>query len=231
MESFKIDTHVHTSEVSHCGKVRACELVKLYAEKKYNALVITDHYHSDYFDSLGNIEWKEKIDCYLTGYRKAKRKGEKLGMQIILGIELRFTESPNDYLVYGMDEDFLYENPELHKMTFEEFYRFRAGKGIAIYQAHPFRKNMTVQESNMLDGIEVLNGNPRHDSNNPLALEHARFNKLRMLGGSDFHQVQDLAGGGIIIEKLPASSKDFAEYILGNNRVTLIGIENLDKSA
>ena len=227
MNSFIIDTHVHTSEVSSCGKVPACEVVKLYADKKYNALIITDHYYRDYFESLGSISWKEKIDIYLTGFRKAKSKGGKLGLEILLGIELRFDQGPNDYLVYGMDENFLYNNPELYKMTPSEFYRFKKDKGLAVYQAHPFRANMTAEKPENLDGIEVLNGNPRHNSFNKSAYAYASVNKLRMLSGSDFHQPQDLALGGLIIDELPLTSREFADYILGNKKIELIGISAL----
>ncbi len=227
MNTYTIDTHVHTAEVSSCGKVPACELVELYAAKKYDALIITDHYYRDYFESLGAGSWKEKTDIYLTGYRKAKAKGEKLGLKILLGIELRFDISPNDYLVYGMDEEFLYNNPELYKMVPSDFYAFKKGKGLAFYQAHPFRKNMTVEKTEYIDGIEVMNGNPRHDSNNLLAYRHAEQNKLRMLSGSDFHQRQDLAGGGVIIEELPITSTQFAEYILGDRKIELIGKSSL----
>ena len=39
----KLDLHVHTSEVSGCGKVPAAEMVRLYHEAGYDAIVITDH--------------------------------------------------------------------------------------------------------------------------------------------------------------------------------------------
>jgi len=53
----------------------------------------------------------------------------------------------------------------------------------------------------LIDGVEIYNGNPRHNSSNHLALEYARKNGLKMLSGSDFHQVQDAARGGIIVDE------------------------------
>ena len=58
---------------------------------------------------------------------------------------------------------------------------------------------MTQAPPELLDGIEVFNGNPRHNSRNELALEYAEKNGLLKLSGSDFHQRQDLARGGILV--------------------------------
>ena len=223
MTDYIIDTHIHTAEVSSCGRVHAEEVVELYKEKKYDALVITDHYFEAYFEKLGNRSWKEKIDSYLEGYRTARKKGKKSGLDVFLGIELRFNSHPNDFLVYGVDENFLYDFPELYRMTPKEFSELKKGKGIAFFQAHPFRKNMEVEKNKYIDGIEVINGNPRHDSGNMTAYNHALKNNLRMLSGSDFHQYQDLARGGVITERSIKSSGDFAQYLLNNESKKLIG--------
>ncbi|MDX9801168.1 MAG: PHP domain-containing protein [Spirochaetia bacterium] len=224
MNNYKIDTHVHTSEVSSCGKVPAADVARLYKEQNYDAIVITDHYYSGYFDSLFSLRWEEKIDSYLEGYRIAKAEGEKIGLKVLLGIEMRFDIHPNDYLIYGVDEEFLYRNPEMYRMTPEKFTRFKEGKGLAVFQAHPFRARMEIERNEYLDGIEVMNGNPRHDSNNCMAYNHALSNNLRMLSGSDFHQLPDLARGGLFMEELPESSTGFADYMLKNKIVDLIGV-------
>lgn len=39
----KIELHMHTSEVSSCGKVPAAEMVRLYKEMGYDAITVTDH--------------------------------------------------------------------------------------------------------------------------------------------------------------------------------------------
>ena len=221
--NYKIDTHIHTSEVSSCGKVRAEEMVGLYKDAGYDAVIVTDHYYSGFFETLENGSWEDKIDSYLSGYRAASEAGKKEGLNVLLGIELRFSNHPNDFLLYGIDEDFLYNNPELYKMTPAEFTEFKKGKGIALFQAHPFRKKMEIEDNSNLDGIEVINGNPRHDSKNSTAYTHALNNRLRMISGSDFHQYPDLARGGLIINEKTETSKDFAEYILQNKKVSLLG--------
>ncbi len=55
MEKFLLDMHMHTKETSSCGEVPAAEGVRLYKEAGYQGIMITDHYHKQYFDSLGDI--------------------------------------------------------------------------------------------------------------------------------------------------------------------------------
>ena len=43
----------------------------------------------------------------------SKARGDELGLDVILGAELRFPENDNDYLVYGIDEAWLRANPYL----------------------------------------------------------------------------------------------------------------------
>ena len=72
---------------------------------------------------------------------------------------------------------------------------------------------MTPANPHLLDGVEVFNGHPRHDSRNHLAYSFAKKNNLIMSSGSDFHRVEDLATGGIIISKAVDTSKELAELM------------------
>lgn len=199
MSQFKYDVHVHTSEVSNCGKVSAKTIVGMYKDAGYQGIVITDHYYINFFEQMGGKSWNEKIARYLEGYYCALNEGSKLGLNIIPGMEITFPENMNDYLVYGIDEKFLKENKELYKFGLKGLRKLIKGSDILIFQAHPFRPNMIPASPELLDGVEVYNGNPRHDSRNRLAMEYAEENKLMMLSGSDFHQKQDIARGGIIV--------------------------------
>ena len=196
---FKYETHLHTSETSPCGKVKAEEAVRIYHKAGYTGLIVTDHYFSGFFERHPFMNWDKKIDLYLAGYKKALAEGQRLGMEIHPGMEIRFNENANDYLVYGFDEAFLRERRKLYKLTLKEFRELTSGMGIVIIQAHPFRPRMVPASPGLIDGVEVYNGNPRHDSANHLALKYAQENGLKMLSGSDFHQPQDAARGGIIV--------------------------------
>lgn len=226
MSFYKIDTHVHTSEVSSCGMVTAKEAVHLYKDAGYDGIVITDHYTANRFDGKEPSEWEQAVERYFEGYHIALEEGKKVGLNIILGIELRFEEHSNDYLVYGVDEQFLKQNPNLPALGLAGFKDFIKGKDILIYQAHPFRPGMRAAEPELLDGIEVYNGNPRHNSNNQQALKYARDNNLKMLSGSDFHQVGDLARGGIVLPEKVSSPKELVRLLKEDKVIKLIGEED-----
>lgn len=218
---YKYETHLHTYETSPCGKVKAEEAVRIYHKAGYTGIVVTDHYYRGFFERHPFMSWNKKIDLFLTGYRYALAEGNRLGMDIHLGMEIRFNENYNDYLVYGFDEDFLRKHKALYKLTLKEFRELTVGKGILIIQAHPFRKNMIPAPPELIDGVEVYNGNPRHDSSNHLALQFASKNRLMMLSGSDFHQPQDAARGGIVVtERIRPDG--FAEFIRQNKIAELL---------
>jgi hypothetical protein len=201
MSKYKYETHFHTDETSPCGKVPAVTGVRLYHEAGYTGIIVTDHYSRRFFKIHPFSKWERRIDFFLKGYRSAFAEGERLGMDIQLGMELRFDENPNDYLVYGISEEFLKSHKKLYRLGLKGFRKLIAGSGIVIVQAHPFRTNMVTAAPELIDGVEVYNGNPRHDSSNHLAYDFARDNRLKMLSGSDFHRIGDEARGGIIVEE------------------------------
>ncbi len=226
MEGFKYETHLHTRETSSCAKVSAKEIPHLYKEAGYDGIVVTDHYSPSFFEPRRAIDWERCVKQYLEGYYIAANEGVKIGMPVLLGMEITFEESYNDYLVYGIDERFLYRNPRLHKKTLKEFRKIADKYGLFVAQAHPFRPYMKEVKPKFLDGMEVFNGNPRHDSHNDLAMEYAKKKKLQALSGSDFHQLEDLARGGIAIDEFVTSSEELAEYLHhASNPVSLIRSE------
>ena len=218
---YKYDTHIHTSETSSCGKIDGASIARMYKSVGYDGLVITDHYTSDYFRYLHQKTWEEKIDTFLEGYRSAFNEGQKIGLNVILGIELQFEENYNDYLIYGITEEFLKENKELYKYTLKEFWELTRNKSILIYQAHPFRSWVTPANPSYLDGVEVFNGSPRFNSQNQLALAFAKYSNLMMISGSDFHEIGDLATGGILTYEAPTTSKEFVQLLINDGIVEL----------
>jgi hypothetical protein len=141
-------------------------------------------------------------------------------MDIQLGMELRFDENLNDYLVYGLTRNSQIEQ-KLYRLGLKGFRKLTAGSGIVIVQAHPFRFGMIPASPELIDGIEVYNGNPRHDSKNRQAFEHAEAKGLKMISGSDFHRIGDEARGGVIVEDRHMPD-GFAGVLLGDKITGLI---------
>lgn len=54
---------------------------------------------------------------------KALEAGTKLGLNILFSIELTLVSTHSDYLVYGIDQSFLYKHEELYHYSLEELYQ------------------------------------------------------------------------------------------------------------
>ena len=178
------ELHAHTNPASFCGDFPANEVVDFYKAAGVNTLAITNHFNSDL--TKNNI--KENIKAYLNDYLIAK-EAAKDDINVILGIEIRFDGSNNDYLVFGIEESELEFYAELTPYGIENFYKEAKSNRNIIIQAHPFRKGVTLAPVDSIDGIEAYNLHPNHNQRNALAMQHARKNKLLVTGGSDFHHV------------------------------------------
>ena len=208
------EAHFHTADVSTCACLSAEEAVELYKNAGYSGVVVTDHFSQECFEKKypGN-NWTEKVDYFLRGYRNAK-KHETENFSVMLGIELRFPESENDYLVYGVDEQFLYDHEDIIYMTPKEFKKVAEKNSITVIQAHPFRINSHITNPRYIDGIEVYNGNKRHDSSNNIAEIWAKKHGFLTTSGSDFHEYEDLARSGMICDKFIKDVKEFRSVLL-----------------
>ena len=210
MNGFLYDPHTHTSETSRCGHLPAAEVVDRYVKQGFTGLVVTDHLHPEYLSRIDTQHnWDAVMDHYLSGYRASKKRGDEVGFDVILGAELRFPENDNDYLVYGIDEQWLRSNPYMCCMSAVEFFA-KFHDQVLIIHAHPYRDgNKEVFES-AVHGSEIINGNPRHENGNELALDLCRRHPgFFRLAGSDTHQAGDEGQAGII---LPERVKDSFAY-------------------
>lgn len=219
----KIETHAHTAEVSPCANVDAKTMITAYSKCGYDAVVITDHFKYEVVGLFGGSD-REKVERYLLGYRIAKELEQELKINVLLGTEVCLNEGLEDFLIFGIDEDFLFDNPRIYECTQRELFRETEAAGALLYQAHPCRGYCEPKDPFLLHGTEVYNGNPRHDNHNDRAFAWASsYPHLLMSSGSDYHQTPDLGRGGVIIQD-PAkinTSVDLCEYFK-NNKPKLI---------
>lgn len=138
-ECYRFDMHVHTSETSACGRVSGRDVAWCYRAAGYQGIMITDHYHKAYFDSLGQMSPDQKIEAYLSGYRTARAEGERIGLDVALGIEFRNTETDDDFLIVGVTEEFLYKYPCLYELPLEQAIDLFHEHDMLVIQAHPIR--------------------------------------------------------------------------------------------
>ncbi|MBT3272371.1 MAG: PHP domain-containing protein [Spirochaetales bacterium] len=212
--SFLFDTHVHTSEVSACGHIEGRDLARQYKDAGYDGIVITDHFTSRLPKLFRCRSWADCVESYLSGYREAVDEGRNIGLNVLWGCEITFDSGPaGDFLTYGADEEFLLSNPDILSMDLFEFRDLIEGNDFLIYQAHPFRTGHVLAPPELLDGIEVINGNPRHFNDAEKAHKAAALHGLALLAGSDAHQHQDVGRAGIKLPRNPQSMKDFVAML------------------
>ncbi len=217
MRKYKIETHLHTTYVSRCGWLGAQAIARMYKECGYDALCITDHYNRTTFDYIEQDLSKHKIDVYqdfLLGYRRVKKEAEALGIRVYEGAELRFDGSENDYLLYGFHHELLEDPETVISEGLEAFAPKYRADGALLIQAHPYRAKCNPMPAELLDGIEIYNASPRHNSHNELAHAYAQEHGLTiMTSGSDAHRPGDQGRSGITADYLPKDSFEFAQLL------------------
>lgn len=214
---YKTETHLHTAESSYCGKLKAEEMINIYAEAGYSTVFVSDHFHHMFFDRLGDISWEEKMAIFLAGYYRAKVVGDRIGVNVLMSAEFTFRNSPNDYLAYGFDKEFLYEHPEIPDLTPEEFSALAKQNNIFLVQAHPLRDRFCYATPELVDAFEVSNSNPRHENYDEECSKIAKDNNLFVTAGSDAHRIEDVAKSGIITEREIKTAQDYIEVVKSGN--------------
>ena len=216
----KIETHLHTAECDIFAHVKAKEAVRMYKEAGYDCIVVTDHYFSLFFDwfsdELSGKTHEEMIQRWLRGYHNARNEGERLGVTVLPGAEVRFDNTINDYLVYGVDENFFLHAPRLNTLASVSELISVLPNDACVVQAHPFRNKMTVEDPSPLFGIEVHNGGT-DAFRNSMARTFAEHYGKAMLSGSDFHKEQHLARGGIECDRDIKTPADLSTLLRSEN--------------
>lgn len=213
---FKTELHCHSNDISCCARVSTTEIIETFTKSGYSTLVLSNHFNTDTMINRGAKSWDEWIDMFIGAYQKLKDEAEGK-LNILLGMELRFDENCNDYLVFGVTEKFLKGHPNMLQMNPHSFHEIAKENGCLFVQAHPFRNGMTVVRPDGLDGVEVFNGHFGHDSRNDIADMWADKFSLIKTSGTDFHYITSPANGGIFTEKEITTMEELIETLKSGN--------------
>ncbi len=200
--TYKTELHCHTGNVSSCAHATENEVVEKYLEYGYSTLVTTEHINPWTFPrELEGDTWEARLQYFMNGYHKLV-EASRGRLNILLGAEIRFMHGNNsDYLVFGLTEEFLRRLGDPRYInSIEVLSRCVRSEGMMIFQAHPFRPTMMVTDPRILDGIEVANCSPWHNSHNRIAMAWAKENNLIGTSGTDFHDPEHIPLGGITTE-------------------------------
>ena len=213
----KIDMHVHSSDFSPCGEISVAELVPLYRKAGFDGFALTDHF----FRGGAEIRKKEGHPdfgkAYLEHFRRAEESVRGTGFRIFLGLEMRFDESPDDFLVYGMPEDLFAQWDALLAMGLKNFSALAQERGFPVYQAHPFRDGIRIVNPAYLFGMEVVNGHSMFDNRNDIARAWAAKYDLHKIAGSDCHELCDLGSAGIETDETIRDTADLLRVLKTSN--------------
>ncbi len=212
MPEHRIETHAHTNVVSPCGRLSPRQLVDAYLAAGYSGLIITDHLVWSLPIFFLVRSWPKRVRKYFAGFRAVREAARGTGLQVYPGMELSFRDAPgHDFLVYGIHEAMLSRMPDICRMDPATFKPLAESAGAIVFQAHPFRGDGPYDTS-IIDGLEVYNGNPRHNSKNERAACFARDHGLLSISGSDAHQAEDVARGGITVPEVPATITELVSW-------------------
>lgn len=213
---YRTELHAHTSPASSCSEIAPEDVVEIYKNLGYDAVTIANHFTYGYQNSDKNTV----IERFFGDFEGAKKKGDDLGIKVILAAEIRFTENDNDYLIYGVTRKMMEEIYELLPFGVDNFRKVYSMPDSVFLQAHPFRDGMVRANPEILDGIEVFNLHPNHNSRVGIAAVYAKENNFSIVtAGSDFHHINRNHEGvsAILTKTLPCESFDIADILRGGD--------------
>lgn len=229
-EYFLYETHMHTSEGSACGFCSGAEMADIYHKAGYTGIIVTDHFFYGNTAVNRSLAWSDWVEQYCLGFEHAKAKGDRIGLQVFFGWEAGY-RGP-EFLVYGLDKEWLLTHPEIRDATVEEQLALVHTDGGIVIQAHPFREASYIKEIKLfpssVDGVEVYNashiseykGIP-HPEFNIKALAYAKEHDLPMTAGSDQHD-ETMFWGGMVFERKLEDIHDFARAVVNREAIALL---------
>lgn len=218
---YRLELHAHSSPASGCSEVPADELVRVFKEAGYDGIALTNHFiaNSDYTGSKENTIEMFKKDIYL-----AQETGDKLGIKVYAGAELRFhNHSNNDYLFFGYTLDELPDIFDYLNTDLETFVKEYKKESSLLIQAHPFRNNMIRMNSDLLDAIEAFNVHQNHNSRVAVAAKYAAAEGKIMTVGSDYHHPGFEGISATRTKVLPKDESELISIIKNDDFIIEIG--------
>lgn len=222
---YRIELHAHTSPASGCSEIKPQELIETYKNLGYDAITLTNH-----FIFSKDFSKEEYVDRFLKDFNETKMYGDKSGIKVYLGAEIRFTENSNDYLIFGVDRKMLLDIYGLLEFGIENFRKNYAMPNSVFVQAHPFRNDMEKVSPELLDGIEVFNLHPSHNSRVGLASLYAKDENFPIItAGTDYHHKNCNHEGltALLSSTLPDDGPDLAKILKSGDYLLEIGRNNI----
>ncbi|MDR1596656.1 MAG: PHP domain-containing protein [Treponema sp.] len=221
------ETHLHTVQSSGCGESEGRAYIRKYKEMGFAGIIVTDHFYNGNCAISRHLPWREWVNRFCRGYEDARREGEKQGLDVFFGWEETF--DADDYLIYGLDKDWLFAHPEAIRWTRLEQYNEVHRYGGCVVQAHPFRHQYYIDTIHLsagcVDAVEAGNACNTSASQDALALRYAEKLGLPVTAGSDIHNIAQIAAGRIFGTYLDKKMETIQDYVKAVRENTIAGIK------
>ncbi|MBO7178283.1 MAG: PHP domain-containing protein [Clostridia bacterium] len=237
MKKYKVEGHLHIKGNSWCARTEPKDIVKIYKEKGYDAIIVTNHFNVCLYNDYFNGTDEEKLDQFFKSYEEIKDNAQ--GLKIYFGVEFALGEDHYnlplkkkcvELLVYGITpQEFREYGIKIINMSYAELKALATEMGWLIFQAHPFRERTKRVPIDCIDGVETYNGNPRHINRNLTAQAYRARHHLLEVVGSDFHVPHDVSSAMMFYE-LPEDEKELVKVLKEHKFDTLKGKRAIRKA-
>lgn len=227
---YKYETHLHTTQGSACAISSGADYILPYINAGYSGIIVTDHFYGGNTCISRDLDWEQWVNLYCFGYEQALKTAQEINQKnntintdkefkVFFGFEQTFRG--DDYLIYGLDKNWLLQNPNIINFTHHELFSIVCQNNGLMIQAHPFRfrsyqKAIHLYPRNV-HGVEVYNAG-NLDAENEQAKLYAKIYDFPCTSGSDIHNVQDLITlpkriGGMAFSKPLNSINDYCSLV------------------
>lgn len=210
---YRYETHLHTDIGSACSRFTPEEIVRKYTRLGYRGVFVTDHFLNGNTTVACGLPWKERIERYELGYRAVK-KAAAGKLDVFFGLESSYKGT--DFLVYGLDGEWLAAHPEIMEMRVSALCPYLREAGALVVQAHPYREADYIDHIRLfpaeVDALEIINSCTSERANS-LAATLAKTYRLRECAGSDIHSANQKELAGMQFDNIIASEQDFVERV------------------
>ncbi len=224
------DLHQHTNACSACGREDPVSIVRAYARDGWAGFVLTEHFIHGCTRVRRHQPWGDIVAAYERAFDTAYAEGQRLGVDVIFGIEENIGDG-KEVLLYGITPEWLYDHPALqdgHAGNLELISQLAHEAGALVVQAHPYRVRDYIPrpwedvDLTLLDGVEVYNA-CNTEMENLRALQLAERHDLLMTVGSDAHVADFPARAGIAVEHRITDSAALAAVLHSGDYELYIG--------
>ena len=224
---YKVETHLHTNQVSQCATDSAEMMVEAFVKAGYYAIIVTDHYIMDRNDVQGKC-WGELVELQQKGHRAAVEAAKGTGLKVFFAWEMSRARG-EDYLTYCLTPEFLLAHPELPSLSTKEYCRVCHEAGGFIIRAHPYRHasyippNPSIDET-IVDGIEVVNGawNDKDNENAQVFDWAMKHPDVPRTSGTDIHEISFCGTSGVALTVPIDDLRQYADEVRNRRNYLII---------